>query len=80
MLGSAVRGEWADVGKLFAKRQSLLAKLDPGADGQQIRRSFEVNAELLAHAREDRDAVSGRLDTLRKGQSIKKFYNSNSGS
>ena len=80
MLGSALRGEWAEVGKLFAERQSLLANLVPESDEQQIRRSFEVNATLLSHARDDRDAVSGRLDTLRKGRSIKHFYKSNSGS
>ena len=67
-------GAWADFGELLARREALMARLEPADTREIYLRVLRSNARILGFARADRDAVALGLDGLRQKQAVASFY------
>ena len=72
-------GRWADFGALLRERDQLLKSLPKGLQRAAFEATLEANAQILSHARSDREHARERLDQVRQKGMVSNYYRSNGG-
>ena len=72
-------GRWEDFGRLLRERDQLLKALPKQLQRAAFEATLEANAQILSHARSDRDATRERLDQVRQKGLVSSYYRSNGG-
>lgn len=72
-------GRWEDFGALLQERDRLLTTLPKDLQRTAFEATLETNAQILSHARTDREHTRERLDQVRQKGLVSNYYRSNGG-
>ena len=72
-------GRWEDFAALMRQRDQMLGSVPAELKRQVLEDTLEANAQILAHAKTDRDQALERLDNVRQKSAVSSYYQNNSG-
>ena len=72
-------GRWEDFATLMRQRNQLLQTLPAELQRQAFEASLETNAQILSHARTDREHTRERLENVRQKSAVSSYYRTNGG-